>query len=247
MKRNAVLGFATFVLAACASTPKEDPVAIRMNDLDQRLARIERVLANQSLLELSQQIQALQVEVRAVRGGLEEVQHGNENSKRQQRDLYTDLDRRLQAIEGSGAAASASAAAAGGLPAPAGSDRSNYQAAFDLLKGGQYEKARGAFQQFLATFPDSQLADNAQYWLGETYYVTKDYPEALKAFRTVVDKFPDSRKLADAWLKIGYSHYERKEWAPARQALQKVVEDFSDSGAATEASKRLERMTAEGR
>jgi tol-pal system protein YbgF len=159
--------------------------------------------------------------------------------------LYTDLDQRLKALEG-GAPVATSAGDSGALPIPAGSDRMNYQAAFDMLKAGQYEKATAAFQRFLVTFPDSGLADNAQYWLGESYYVTRRYDEALKAFRTVVDRYPESRKLADAWLKIGYTQYELKAWKPAREALKRVQRDYPDTSAAAEASKRLERMTSEG-
>jgi tol-pal system protein YbgF len=96
------------------------------------------------------------------------------------------------------------------------------------------------------TFPNSALADNAQYWLGESYYVTRRYDDALKAFRTVVDKYPESRKLPDAWLKIGYTQYEMKAWKPAREALTRVQREFPDSTAAPEAAKRLERMKSEG-
>lgn len=235
--------------AACATTPEEDPMVTRMNDLDRRLERIERVVSNQSLLDLSQQLQALQTDVRTLRGELEELQHNSTGVKDQQRGLYADIDRRLQALEVGGAVAVGAAAAGGetgALPVPAGSDRMNYQAAFDLLKSGQYEKATTAFQQFLVTFPDSALADNAQYWLGESYYVTRRYDDALKAFRTVVDKYPQSRKLPDAWLKIGYTQYEMKAWKPARDALTRVQREYPDSSAAPEASKRLERMKAEG-
>lgn len=258
--RSLFLAAAVTALAACAVSPEEDPVQIKMNDLDRRLERLERVLANQSLLELAQQLQRLQGETRELRGELEQIQHTAETSKRQQKDLYADIDRRLQAIESAGVAApvtgsdgtagatGAAGATAGGsaLPVPSGSDRANYQAAFDLLKNGQYERARAAFQQFMVSFPDSALADNAQYWLGETHYVMRSFPDALKAFRRVVENWPESRKLADAWLKVGYTEYELKNWAAAREALNRVVREHKDTTAATEAATRLQRMTAEG-
>lgn len=244
--RSILLSAAMAVLVAgCASTPEEDPMVVKMNDLDRRLERFERVMANQSLLDLAQQLQALQTDVRTLRGQLEELQYASDNVKNQQRGLYTDLDTRLKALEG-GLPVAVGDGDAGALPMPAGSDRMNYQAAFDQLKAGQYEKATAAFQRFLATFPDSALADNAQYWLGESYYVTRRYDEALKAFRAVVDKYPESRKLADAWLKIGYTQYELKAWKPARDALTRVQREYPDSGAATEAAKRLQKMTSEG-
>ena len=244
-----VLISAAAVLAGCATTPPEaDPVVQKLSELDGRLLRIERVLANQSLLDLSQRIEASQNEVRVLRGQLEELQHAATRSQEQQRALYGDLDRRIVAMEG-GAAAGALAATTqgGGLPIPQGDDRANYQAAFDLLKDGKYTEAAAAFTQFLATFPNSQLLDNAQYWLGESHYVTKQYPNALQAFRTVVEKYPDSRKLPDALLKIGYCNYELKNWGEARAALDQVVKQYSDTTAGRLARERLAKMQSEGR
>jgi tol-pal system protein YbgF len=252
MVSRGVMGRAVGILlvlfvAGCASTPDaDDPVMIKLNDLDRRLERIERVISNQSLLELSQQLQALQTEVRSLRGSLEELQFQTDKGKGQQRDLYADLDRRVKAIEGGTGVVAADGSGGGALPVPAGSDRANYQAAFDLLKSGEYEKATAAFQQFLVAFPASALADNAQYWLGESYYVTRRYDEALRTFRVVVDRYKESRKLPDTWLKIGYCQYELKNWNAARDALTRVTRDFPDSSAAPEAAKRLERMKGEG-
>jgi len=130
---------------------------------------------------------------------------------------------------------------------PQGDDRANYQAAFDLLKDGKYPEAIGGFKQFLTTFPTSVLADNAQYWLGEAHYVTKQYPDALRDFRTVLEKYPDSRKTPDALLKIGFCNYELKNWPEARSALTQVVQRFGDTTAARLASQRLAKMDGEGR
>jgi tol-pal system protein YbgF len=234
-------------LAGCASLPpEEDPVVQKLTELDGRLLRIERVLANQSLLDLSQQIVATQAEMRTLRGQLEELQHAGAQSQEQQREMYADVDRRLSLVEGAGAARSSSPQSSG-LPVPQGDDRANYQAAFDLLKDGQYQEAISGFGQFLRTFPDSALADNAQYWLGEGHYVTKQYTEALRNFRAVLEKYPDSRKTPDALLKIGYCAYELKNWAEARSALGQVVQRFGDTTAARLASQRLAKMDGEGR
>lgn len=247
--RFAVAAVLLAVLSGCATTPEQDPVVQRLTELDSRLLRIERVLANQSLLDLSQRIEASQNEVRNLRGRLDELQHNVTGSENQQREMYADVDRRLSALEGgaaTAAAASASNARPGGLPVPQGDDRANYQAAFDLLKDGKYADAANGFRQFLSTFPTSALADNAQYWLGEAHYVTKQYPEALKAFRTVVEKYPDSRKMPDALLKIGYCNYEMKNWAEARASLDQVVRQYADTTAARLAGQRLDKMKSEG-
>ena len=146
--------------------------------------------------------------------------------RKQQRDLYADLDQRLKNLESRAAAPHRLRArrARGGrrrrrprcgrgkLRRLRRIDKTSYQAAFTLLKDGQYDRAIVAFQKFLVTYSDSSLADNAQYWLGEAYYVNKAYPEAEAAFQRVVDKYPQSRKLADALLKIGFCRYELKQW-----------------------------------
>ena len=247
---RSALGLAVCVaLTGCATSPEQDPVVQRMTELDSRLLRIERVLANQSLLELSQRIEASQNEVRTLRGQLEELQHSVNRSQDQMREQYADVDRRVGALEsGGGSGLSSPAAGTGGaLPIPQGDDRANYQAAFDLLKDGKYAEATAAFKQFLSTFPDSALADNAWYWLGESHYVARQYSDALRSFRTVVDKYPASRKMPDALLKIGYCNYELKNWADARTALTQVVQQYADTTAGRLASQRLAKMEGEGR
>lgn len=249
---NAALAIVSVAaLSGCVTTPPEaDPVVQKLTEIDSRLLRLERVLANQSLLDLSQRIEAAQAETRVLRGQIDELQHTVTQSQTQQREMYGDVDRRLAALEGGSSSAGAAvgiAPPAGGLPIPQGDDRANYQAAFDLLKDAKYPEAINAFKQYLSSFPSSGLADNAQYWLGEAHYVTKQYPDALRDFRTVVEKYPDSRKIPDALLKIGYCNYELKNWAEARSALTQVVQRFGDTTAARLASQRLAKMDGEGR
>jgi tol-pal system protein YbgF len=242
---------ASWAIAGCASTPpEEDPVHIKLNDLDTRLARIERVMSNQSLLDIANQLESVRSDVRAMHNDVDVLSHSLESARRQQKDLYADLDARLKTLEARGGAGAAGAG--GGAPAGAGGDSQSadvdkgaYQAAFDLLKAGQYDRAIAGFQAFLSTYPASALADNAQYWLGEAYYVNKQFQESLAAFQRVVEKFPGSRKLPDALLKIGYCDYELKEYSAARGALEQVAAKFPDSPSARLAQQRLEKMAAE--
>jgi tol-pal system protein YbgF len=266
VKTRALLGLSAVCLAwtlsGCASTPpEEDPVQIKLKDLDTRLVRIERVMANQSLLEVSNQLEALRSDVRAMHNDVDQLSNALESGRKQQRDMYADLDQRLKNLESRGGVTSAAsaapaagaaiaagapaAAAAGASSADSGEDKSSYQAAFNLLKDGQYDRAIVAFQKFLATYPDSSLADNGQYWLGEAYYVNRAYPDAEAAFQRVVDKYPQSRKLGDALLKIGFCRYELKQWQSAREVLGQVITRFTDTPAARLAQQRLDKMSAE--
>jgi len=246
---------AALAMAGCASTPEEDPVQIKLNDLDTRIARIERVVTNQSLLDLANQSEAMRSDLRAMHNDVDQLTNALEASRKQQRDLYADLDRRMKLLEARGSAGGAASAGpavaapgdagAADSAAPASDDKAAYQAAFGLLKDGQYDRAIAAFQKFLVAYPGSSLADNAQYWLGEAYYVNKSFPEAQAAFQRVVDKYPQSRKRPDALLKIGFCQYESKQWDLAKATLSQVTTQFADTPAAHLAQQRLDKMATE--
>ena len=114
-----------------------------------------------------------------------------------------------------------------------------YQSAFDLLKSGRYEDAAAAFTQFIAEFPAGSYADNARYWLGETYYITRRFEPALQEFQRLVSTYPDSQKLTHALLKIGYVHDELGNKAEAERVLGDLIERYPQSAAAGLARNRL--------
>ncbi|MDH3620858.1 MAG: tol-pal system protein YbgF [Gammaproteobacteria bacterium] len=230
----------------------DDPVLVKLDDLERRMQAIERVMQNQSLVNLTQQVGTLERRNDEVQGRIETLEHGTETTADRQRQLYADLDARIQELESALSARSSVGVMEGGtlspgqLPVPGGSDRDNYQAAFELLKEQRYEPAAMAFQQFLVTYPDSELADNAQYWLAESHYVTQKFDEALTEFEVVINDYPRSRKVPDALLKVGYCNYELKRWNVAREALRRVQADYPETTAARLAGQRLTRMEEEG-
>ncbi len=250
MKNPLLTVVAALVLSACATTPAaDDPVLIKLADLERRLQGIERVVQNQSLVKLTQQVNATERRGDEMQGRVEELEYRSESALDRQRQLYVDLDTRMQELEASVQAQNATGGSMltqGQLPVPGGSDRDNYQAAFELLKEQNYGPAASAFEQFLATFPDSELADNAQYWLAEAHYVTQQFDLALSEFEVVIESFPESRKMPDALLKIGYCNYELERWEDARESLTRVQAQFAESTAARLAGQRIQRMDEEG-
>ncbi len=232
------------LLGGCESTPTQpDPTLVKLNDVDARLGRIEHV--NQGLLQLSERIDALEAQMRQMRGELEELQNTNDTLRKQQRDLYADLDRRLTALQ-AGAKSAAAGPGDGGAGAPggdgAGGDQAAYTRAFDALKSTDYAGAITRFRDFLRTYPQSQLAGNAQYWLGEAYYVTHDYDNAALAFRAVGEQYPQSPKVADALVKLGLTLIDQKKLVEARLTLKQVIQRFPGTDAAKLASTRLQTI-----
>jgi len=132
------------------------------------------------------------------------------------------------------------------VPASPADEKADYDKAFQALKELRYADAATEFQAFLKKYPNSEYADNAQYWLGESYYVTRNYDIALSAFQRLMDQFPDSPKVPDALLKIGYTHYELKQWDSAFAALTQVTENYPNTTLARLAESRLRSMRTEG-
>ena len=138
-----------------------------------------------------------------------------------------------------------SAVAAIAPPAPVNplQEQSDYQKALDLLMAGSYEEAISAFSSFLQHYPNGEYRMNAQYWLGEAYYVSRHFDQAIEAFSQVIaDK--TARKRPDAMLKSGYSFYEQKRWSECRELLQQLIADYPQSAAAGLAEQRLQMLRA---
>lgn len=226
-----------------------------VKNYDQRIKQLERLMQNQNLLEMLNQLQSLQREVSGLRGDMELLNHELDEIKKQQKDIYLDLDQRLvdfdQRLSSGGAGA---APVVPSMLAPVGgsdndqqlSEQEDYQAALAVLKAGKYQDAIEAFQIYLITYPASEYASNAQYWMAEAYYVLKDYQSAVAQFNKVINAYPDSRKVPDAYLKMGFSFYEIKDWQNARKALEVIMSKYSSSTAARLADRRLKKMKQDG-
>ena len=261
--------------------------------LEQRVAKMERVLDSGTLLKLLQSVEEMKAEMRELRGQLEQQQYTLSQMTDRQRELYLDVDRRLQRVEAGGAAvgaaAAAGSAAASTAPAvassaPTGSsagapsgaqpggaavvaaagaatqasaaaavspgidpvkEQQAYQAAFNLLKAGRYDQAAKSFQKFLEEYPNGKFSDNAQYWLGESFYVTRNFDSAMREFNKLVSEHPDSQKVSHALLKVGYIYDELGQKDKAREVLTDLTKKYPQSTAAGLATKRLERMRSQ--
>jgi tol-pal system protein YbgF len=246
------------LLTGCSTTVKpDDPVYIRQQQLETRVDRLDQIFNNQSLVNLSQNVDGLQQQLNELRGDIQVLQHDQQLTIKQQRDLYTDLDKRLQKLElGLNSAASSAAANGAQNPAPAAGsasgaavadgDQAAYQQNFSLLKQGRYEDAIKGFTNFIQQYPQSPLVPNAEFWMGESHYQMSDFTGALVNYQAVRQGYPNSNKAPDALLKIGYSQYEMQKYADARKTLENVVKQYPGTSVANLAKQRLQRMRKEG-
>ena len=205
-------------------------------------------------LELLQRIEQLELEVRHIRGELELYRYQVEG-----------LQRERAAPAPAMAPSTVEQPAAFDSPAPVpppsatvptpdqtppilpptvatGADQADFDAALGELREGRYPEAIANFQRFLNAYPDSRLAGDAQYGLGESYYVSRDYEAAKEAFINLGLRYPQSERLPDALLKLGYIYGELGDVNRAREVLQKLVQVYPDSQAADLAEQRLQSL-----
>lgn len=254
------------ILLPLAAMLLASPLAMAQRaSLADRVAALEaRGTGDQNGVALVNQVSALQAEVQALRGQMEELQQQLEQARQSQRVQYLDLSGRLDRLEG-GAPAPATApqpgepVAAGAPPvaqpasaaaatpvAGAQNEQGAYAHAFEALKSGDYVESSRRLRDFLAAFPAGQLAPNALYWLGESYYVTQNYALAADQFRALLDRYPGNDKAPGALLKLGLAQYGLRQNEAAMATLRQVAERYPGSDAARIADDRLRSMQLAG-
>jgi tol-pal system protein YbgF len=139
------------------------------------------------------------------------------------------------------------AAEPGAGPAYTGDPRTLYQSAYNDYLRGSYDLAIREFREYLANFPDTDLADNAVYWIGESFYRQGRFREAAGQFDQVLESYPRSDKAASARLKKGYAQLELGETSQGVAQLQQVIRDHATSDEANLARQRLRELGREPR
>lgn len=202
-------------------------------------------------MELLNQIQALREENAKLRGTVETLNFELESAKKRQQDFYIDLDGRLRKLETPEPAAAVENAATPGdttgtesakKPAadPATESR-EYEAALNLFKANKIKEAAGAFDAFIKAHPDSTLAPNAQYWLGNAFYALRDCKKAIDAHKVVAAKWPQHPKAPDSLINIATCQQELGDAKGARSTYESIASKYPDSTAAATAKQRLKK------
>lgn len=303
MKLRHLLLLSVWGATACAENTQYPPVtddSVYQSGAEQPAG----APSSSAMIDLLGRMEQLQNEVHSLRGQVEEQAHALDELKRRQDNIYTDVDGRLQKLEGgtagSGEApASADQAAmqpqtteAAVAPEPqtnaepfnnaaipessepvgniavtdeqqpqaeetpaassesipetaapvAGDEKQLYQNAYSALKNGQYDQAITLLKQLSGDYPNGEYADNAYYWLGETYKIKQDADASRAAFEHLLNNYPTSPKVPDAMLKLGFLELEQNNPDKARELFNTILKKYAGSSAANLASNKLKHM-----
>jgi len=240
--RRRLAALATASLLACGCYGKQlSSLEVRTARMEDKLSALERM--NRDLSTNVDSVQRLVAEETALaRAG----RAGNEQRLHEIQQLLSVLDTRVdetgqQTRELKDAVKYTKAPRDTGGTASV-TPRSLYDAAYQDLTRGNHGLAIMGFQEVLAKFPDSELADNAQYWIGESYYAQKDYKQALKEFGKTIDTYPKGDKLPAAMLKAALCQQQLGDKKTAKATLQKLIDRYPNSEEARLASGKLQEL-----
>ena len=188
--------------------------------------------------QLFMQLQQMQQELTSLRGQLEEQAYELKQLKQQSLERYQELDGRFSNM--SAAAPSVSEAPEeSGEPADPAKEKLFYDAAYDLVKAKDFDKAQQAFSAFLRKYPRSQYAANAQYWLGEVNLSQGNLPDAAVSFEKVITNWSEHGKVPDAMYKLGDVQRQMGNIQEAKLLWERVAANYPNSSAAKLAEREL--------
>jgi len=121
-------------------------------------------------------------------------------------------------------------------------DQKLYDVNMDLYRKEKYEEAIVGFKNFLRKYPKSKLADNAAFWIGESYMALKQYEQAILAFQKVMKKYPRGNKVPNALLRQALAFYELNDKTSAKLLLKKLIKKYPKSNEAKIARNKLKTM-----
>jgi tol-pal system protein YbgF len=117
-----------------------------------------------------------------------------------------------------------------------------YDSALASFKRGNYEEAMGAFRAFLKSYPKSDRADNAHFWIGECHMALKQYEQAILAYQEVIKRYPNGNKVPNALLRQAIAFLEIKDETSTRLLLNRVIKDYPNSNEARIAKATLDNL-----
>lgn len=252
----------------CASTQETSSLQENVNTLYQQVqslqARVEGMeTQQQKIADLYAQLEALQVTVGNLSGQFQAQQHllqqqaaasPSTAAAGSQGTISTGTVTSTTISQGSSAAPSSSNASSstvtGGIPKititqqsqPQNPQKALYNKALQSFQQGKFVAARQTASDFLNKYPQSNLADNVQYLIAESYYSQKRYQDAISSFQQLLDRYPKANKVPSALLKQGAAFHQLGDDTAAQILYDKVVNGYPGTPQAQAAAKRLQAL-----
>ncbi len=253
---------------APAQTLNDQSILLRLEKLERDIQALNRNLGgagktvsglgtgrvtteSPAFARLEVRVSAIEEDIRNATGQVERL--GFELRKLSQRleTVVADMEERLAGLEGGSPAAPADRAALDTPPdpempkppatsiLPEGNAEDQYAFAFELLQRARYSEAELALKQFMIAHPDDPLAENARYWLGESYYARGQFALAAQTFLNTYQANKTGNKAADSLLKLGMSMAELDRTSEACATFSEIDKEFPD------ASPRIKKKVAD--
>ena len=215
---------------------------------------------SQTLIEQNRLAEQMSREVAELRGQIEVLSNSVNDLEKRQKDLYLDLDNRLQALEaGKGKkVVTPGAQSDAAKPADKAEPRTDaktdnkpaddpaaalkaYESALALFKAGKFKEAAAAFDKFVKTYPDNDKSPDAQFWLGNSYDMLGDCKQVISSQQKLLTKWPKNSRAPDAMAKIANCQADLGQKAESQKTLKDLVSKYPDSKAASAAKQQLKK------
>ncbi len=199
----------------------------------------------QSQAQLANRVEEIQAELMRLSGLLEQMDHRITKMEEDDRLFREEIQQQLAELRGgqgyvqsSGSSTTSSSTSY----IPVQTSDTLYKKGLSLYKQGRYDEAKRAFSQFLRENPNSPIAANAHFWIGECNYKQRNYEEAILEYQKVLSNYPSSNKVPDALLKQGLAFLQLGDKESAKIVLKKLIRKYPRSAQAPVAKKHLDRI-----
>jgi len=241
----AVVPLALFLLVGCATTRETAYQQGQIDDLQQKVEVLKgRVTSEmqQNWADVETTVGELQQEIKILRANIEEDRALLNKITDDVAQLKRDYEGKISSPHmgrGEEGSVNTPVSPSSSTEEPRVDMEGAYQRAYNTFKKGDYPTALQMFEAFLRTYPGSEYADNARYWVGECYHQQGDYERAILEYEKVIKQYPQGDKVPSALLKQGFAFLNLGDPVDAKLLFQKVIKEYPQSPQAEIAARKL--------
>lgn len=252
LQKKLFVGLSVFALSAQAALFDDTEARKKILDVESRMQASDEAQAaeiadlkqrlqvqTQSMLDMQNEIELLRNEIAQLRGNVEVMQHALETADQRQKDLYTDTDSRIRALENNASVVGTDPNEPGVPGTVETEDITAYKTAYALSQDAKHQEAFEAFDSFIKTYPDSQLMPDALYGLGYSQFALKSYKSSIVSQQKLLDGYSDHSKVPYALYSIANSQIQLGQVKDAKASLKKLIADYPDADVIPNAKRRL--------